>query len=148
MARAFEPIVAPPKANEVPLAVPRTGVVSDGEFCIATTVPLPVRVYSPKTPALSYKILVVVPPVIVEEPTMSGAAGKSAVTSVLIVGRAKPPDVALANTKFAAVATWVTKSCALAVMYTSASPVRFIGLLELLELVTFRVSVPKKSSCS
>jgi hypothetical protein len=52
-ARPFVPIVAPPIAKEVAVATPKAGVIRLGEVCIATTVPVPVSVYSPKTPALS-----------------------------------------------------------------------------------------------
>ena len=48
------------------------GVVKAGEVCMATTVPVPVSVYSPTTPALSYRILVVVPLVMVVVPTLIG----------------------------------------------------------------------------
>ena len=59
---------------EVADATPSVGVVNDGEVVIAT-LPVPDMVYSPKTPALSYRTRVVVPDAIVVVPTVSEAAG-------------------------------------------------------------------------
>src|SRR5216684_2792324 len=63
------PIVHPPIANDVPVATPNAGVINEGFVCITATVPVPVNVYSPNTPALSYNMRVVVPLVIAVVPT-------------------------------------------------------------------------------
>src|SRR5690349_21876675 len=52
------------------LLVGAMSVMKRGEVCIATTVPEPVRVYSPNTPALSYRMQVVVPLFITVVPTV------------------------------------------------------------------------------
>src|SRR6202043_3388739 len=55
---------------EVAEATPRVGVVKVGPAAIATTVPVPVIVYSPSVPALLNSIAVLVPLVIVVVPTV------------------------------------------------------------------------------
>ena len=42
-ANAFVPIVAPPRANEVPVATPNAGVMREGDVCMTETVPVPVN---------------------------------------------------------------------------------------------------------
>ena len=49
-AKALVPIVAPPKASEVPIAAPKVGVTNTGELDIAT-LPVPVIDNSSTTPA-------------------------------------------------------------------------------------------------
>lgn len=58
----------PPVVRVTPLT---DAVVRVAPAAIATAVPLPEMVYSPRTPALSYKIRVVVPEVMVVVPTVS-----------------------------------------------------------------------------
>ena len=43
VANALVPMVAPPSASDVPVATPKTGVISVGVFCITATVPVPVK---------------------------------------------------------------------------------------------------------
>lgn len=54
-------------------ATPSVGVVNDGDVVMAT-LPDPLIVYSPSTPALSYRTLVLEPEVIVDVPTVNPAA--------------------------------------------------------------------------
>jgi len=82
-----EPVAGVVKATLLTVvadATPKAGVVNAGDVVIATS-PDPETVYSPKTPELSYNILVFVPPEIVVVPTIIEVAPPPPVPHVIPV---------------------------------------------------------------
>jgi hypothetical protein len=82
----------------VAVAAPSVGVVNTGEVVIAT-LPEPLTVYSPTTPALSYKTFVVVPEVITVVPIVmpDEPAGVNHEGAELVVAPRNCPVVPFAN---------------------------------------------------